>query len=807
MIQPVKDGPEKFRNYGLFAEVLIKCSDSSEQSNVEAAQLVVANLQTVQIESVLKVRDVRLQWVASIVKQAALAQRSAAETTPARPRIPRVSISAERGGVSLQVPELLLRPIAAQDDAEANRWLTLAAFFREPPEGPDFPRAAAVSDRLINVPDPASVPDPLLLLINARAHQANGETQDESLVTAMHSYGRLADQYRRRPWSDTWVMTADEFYQLVLKESLTYFFQFPVWKKRVEELLLAPDQWRTLDDSIRDVLKDVARLEATRGRILKNAPQFIDSIAGDASLPTDEHILEIFERASVLDPENADYVIERGLMVLRESRPPKDELDTLQEITGKAREINVQHVGLDILDGRCQLLRARLAKDRHEKQPELRAAIQSFQTALNRFGERPDKTAKAAADEVVSDVVSIEKYRFYALLGFADANVQLANTVDAVDTETIRRSLKDAVAAAEEAENLKQERSQVLLVWSNALEDETWLLKRTDSYVAAIEKFLEARKAAKQNNRQVDESNACLSIGRCVYRHLLENEREKSVSVRDGKQITNIDLETAVTQYLFEGNKLATEVDALRAENYVYQAKIRRLQAVRENTSEKQLNHLKEAHECYMNCVELAGKSKIPELSEYQIQWAQNCVDLWWKCQENQYKEKVDSLINEFLGSLPTGPGQLLRKDGNTALACIQIWMSVQKEPDWLLPHVNRILTSLADPGTKIHLHLLQAQYEFEAATDLQSWNSVRKAVLGSLEDARKVASGGNHAGQLDLWTARIDGQAAPSQERSTSGHPPRARHDGTRDSRHSTSSLRPSRRSKDPAGPKPPVI
>jgi hypothetical protein len=56
---------------------------------------------------------------------------------------------------------------------------------------------------------------------------------------------------------------------------------------------------------------------------------------------------------------------------------------------------------------------------------------------------------------------------------------------------------------------------------------------------------------------------------------------------------------------------------------------------------------------------------------------------------------------------------------------------------------------------------LLLAQYYFEGAINPPTLDAVRRPVTKHLNDARSVAAGGNNAGQLVLWTARIYGQEA----------------------------------------------
>ena len=309
-----------------------------------------------------------------------------------------------------------------------------------------------------------------------------------------------------------------------------------------------------------------------------------------------------------LDPTNVKYLIGTALtLVGKIPRPPEDELAALRKITQKAKAIDQRDAGGDILDGHCKLLEARLTKNREARQPVLEQSLASFEAA----------NAKIAADPAANDA-----YRFPVFLGIADASVQLANALDAKNTESIGKYLDAAEKAAQAAEQLKQERSRVLLVWGNALEDQAWLLRKTDHYVTATEKFLEARKAAQDNQQDEVESKACLNIGRAVYRYLLASGKD-GVSVRDGTKSTEINLETAVTEYLCAGNSLASDIAAVQAENYVYQARIHRLRGVRDSSLEKQNEQLAAADKCYQQCVDLARKARIPEWLEYQVQWAQ----------------------------------------------------------------------------------------------------------------------------------------------------------------------------------------
>ena len=599
-IQPVKDGPPTFRGYGLFAEALVTFANFSQENMIQAAHLLIHNLDAQQIQSVLRVREDRFQLVASVVRRAALAQQSAAETTPGKDRgFLESPFPPKVAQATYEFLKYYTDQLQRTDDAEANRWLALAAFFRDPPEGPDLQLAVAVSDKLIEV----EKPEPLLLLINARAREAMRDKSDDNLVKTLRSYRRLTDLYRNRVDNEQWLMTPAEVYQLVVREALTYFSGFPQWKQYVDDVAQAPEKWQQLDPAIQAVLQDIASLEAARALALQHDPLLVDSIAGATAETSDERILEILERACALDPTNVKYLIGTALTLVKIPRPPEDELAALRKITQKAKAIDQRDAGGDILDGHCKLLEARLTKSREARQPVLEQSLASFEAA----------NAKIAADPAANDV-----YRFPVFLGIADASVQLANALDANNTENIGKYLDAAEKAAQAAEQLKQERSRVLLVWGNALEDQAWLLRKTDQYVTATEKFLEARKAAQDNQQDEVESKACLNVGRAVYRYLLASGKD-GVSVRDGTKSTEINLETAVTEYLCAGNSLASDIAAVQAENYVYQARIHRLRGVRNSSLEKQNEQLAAADKCYQQCVDLGARRG------YQNGWSTKC--------------------------------------------------------------------------------------------------------------------------------------------------------------------------------------
>ena len=116
------------------------------------------------------------------------------------------------------------------------------------------------------------------------------------------------------------------------------------------------------------------------------------------------------------------------------------------------------------------------------------------------------------------------------------------------------------------------------------------------------------------------------------------------------------------------------------------------------------------------------------------MQWAQNSVDLWRNAvqqpgsgapsanEAKRHLEQVESRVQELLARLPLGQSRLSHSDGQIALACIRLLMFVEKPDSDLRPHIAKILASLDDPDMTIHLLLLQAQYNFDQATDKDAW-------------------------------------------------------------------------------------
>lgn len=751
-IQAVNAGPQRFHDYCPVLEALVLSTDPVAADPVAAAQVIVRKLGPPQVDSVLKVREDRFRCVASIVHQAGRITLGSSTAAPSQAQqFFSFQVAPDAVETGYELLSYYYNQLQQTEDREANRLLALAAFFRQPPATPDLPLAARVSDRLI-AEDAA---DPLLLLINAKSHQADTERADESLARALQSYGRLASLYSNRVDSTQWPMSPAEQYELVVRESLTYFNGFSNWRERAEAVAQAPETWSQLDAATQSVLQDVARIEAARARALTDDPLLADSLAGSTAGASDEQILAILERACALDPTNVKHLINSALTLLRIPRPVDEELAALRQIAQRAKEIDQRDAGGDILDGHCRLIEARLIKSKTTRATTLEQALASFEAAHEKIGR------DAAINEI---------YRFPVLLGIADANVQLANAVASTERDRIAKCLNDAQVAAQAAAELKQERSRVLLVWGNALEDQAWLLHNTDQYVAAIEKFLEARKAAQDNVQEEVESKACVNIGRSVYRLLLANGKD-SVSVRtDGSQL-DIDLATAIDEYLQTGIGLTPDLPAVQAENYVYQARIRRLRGVREPSWEKQHEQLTAADQCYQQCVKLARQANVPEWMEYQVQWAQNSVDLWRIAGQQtgtdpqtatRYRSEAESRVDQLLSELPAGPNLLAGHEAQIGLACIRLLMFIEDPPAELRPRLDKLVASLAEPGVKCHLLLLQTQYRFNQSVDKTAWDASRADVLRDLEAARRaVADITNDADKLKLWTARVEGQAA----------------------------------------------
>ena len=88
--------------------------------------------------------------------------------------------------------------------------------------------------------------------------------------------------------------------------------------------------------------------------------------------------------------------------------------------------------------------------------------------------------------------------------------------------------------------------------------------------------------------------------------------------------------------------------------------------------------------------------------------------------------------------------------------------MFVEKPDSDLRPHIAKILASLDDPDMTIHLLLLQAQYNFDQATDKDAWSAKRAQVVRDLDEAKKVTHGQDeNTDRFKLWSVRVEGQAA----------------------------------------------
>jgi len=748
----LSQGTEKFREYATVGRAYFASEMDSAKDLADSMQRLMTSLRTPGVVRLLNVRPARKSLVAKSIMRAAWAQRDKTAGESAERRLLQSPFCEGGARHASQFLKYCGDELGQPLSPEAKGLFAEAAFFQEPPDGPDYALAATITDELLA----AANGTPELWLINAYAHEQIGDRGPKQLATILRSYAHFLETCFNQDASPTDGSQLEDIWKLGVERASRVMASSPYWQTLRDAILQSPSHATTLSEEDQQLCRHGAAVLAGKAQLLQEAPT-IEQEAPDMAQQKQE-ILQLFKTAMALAPEKVEYILEVAMAYLDIPDEPTAQLNYLRELAERAKLADQDHAGHFVLQGRCAIMQAMFTEATEDKVTTLRTARQNLTTACER----------AESDQLLL---------WNALVAKADAEVQLANALHSQNEQgaEISELLHAANEAADAALKLNRHLGPTRLVKGNALEDEGLLLHQYEAYRAALQVFADAFKAAADDREGLVEARARLGFGRTLYRLLRDTGQTDVPPVEAVADLPAMDLQLATEQIREAGQIVGIDAATL-SDTHLYQALICELIARRPETSlEQRLQQLDQADQHYTRCVEQSRRAGLPEAGLWQLYRVKNAYNRLrfsgietYEKQLTALLELSDALRHSVVARDSNSSADLSRLDGDILLANVKIISDVPDLRGELSTRVDELLQLPLALDIKAHMLLLRGQYLFDAACemtrlDTETWQASRTAINRDLDSVDRLL-GNDHFPNAPLWRARLAGQRALCQ-------------------------------------------